>query len=342
MSREFTILAKKSNVRFQPAVDLSVIHASFVVATGAVCSDEKTESVLRGPTSEINTRLVSATVDVRSFWSSLFASVATGKSARVSCTSALIDAGCSELQVDQMAAALSSRLDECRIAFQQRFPKLRDQLELRAGPLKDRWQTFGPGLLIETARTIWASSPPDDWWPAEIDCLLVQPVRGGDGGFDSGQRRVWIEAMLTDNDPAVGEIFRLAFWITQVAVGRHLDATLGRPSTPSHPEDFGSGTHRRLSLPWDLGCVPVVLKAGSHLDLFRADQLPIQTAVRLWRLGDDAVGEVVAKWWDQWGDAGAAMPVALKALDRMLVPLRKRNDLNASLQQDDFADSEID
>ncbi|MCA9137787.1 MAG: hypothetical protein KDB00_13540 [Planctomycetales bacterium] len=342
MPREITILAKKSNVRFQPAADLSVIHAAFVVATGAVCSDTKTESALRGPTSEINTRLASATVDIRAFWSALFASVAKGKNARDSCALALEDAGCSELQVDQIAAALGSRLDECRIAFQQRFPKLREQLELRAGPLKDRWQTYGPGLLIETARTIWGSAPPNDWWPTEIDCLLVQPVRGGDGGFDSGQRRVWIEAMLTDNDPRVGEILRLAFWITQVAVGRHLDATLGRTSTARYPEDFGSGTHRRTSLPWDLGCVPVILKAGAQLELFRADQLPIQTAVRLWRLGDEAVGDVVAKWWDQWHDAGAAMPVALKALDRMLAPLRKRIDLLDSIQQTNFADSETD
>lgn len=317
-------LARKSNIRFAPAVDLSVIHAAFVVATGGVCNDPKTESALLGPTSEINTRLVSAMADIGTFWSALFASVAAGQNARKACPAALLSAGCSELQVDQTAAALGSRLDECRIAFHQRFPKLREQLDLRAGPLKDRWQTYGPGLQIETARLIWESTPPKDWWPDTIDCLLVQPVRGGDGGFDSGQCRVWVEAMLTDADPDVGEIFRLVFWTTQVAVGRHLDATLGRTAAPSHPEDFGSGTHRRTSLPWGLGCVPIVLAAGAHLELLRSESLPIAQAIRLWRLGDDAVANVVALWWEQWADANAAMPVALKGLERMLAPLRKR------------------
>ncbi|MCO8124365.1 hypothetical protein NHH03_21680 [Stieleria sp. TO1_6] len=340
-------MARKSNVRFHPAADLSVIHASFVVATGGVCNDSKTEAALVQPTSEINTRLVSAQADVRTFWSGLFAAVAAGRSARDACEPALLAAGCSELQVDQTAAALASRMDECRIAFQQRFPKLGDQLQLRAGPLKDRWQTFGPGLLIETARLIWASSPPEKWWPPAIDCLLVQPLRGGDGGFDSGQNRVWIEAMLTDADPQVGEIFRLVFWITQVAVGRHLDATLGNTVTVSQPdalpvEGFGSGTHRRTSLPWHLGCVPLVLSAGAELDLIRSPKLPIATAVKLWRLGDDAVAEVVAGWWDQWSGAGAAMPVALKALDRMLAPLRERSEDSSAIDADDFADSELD
>lgn len=342
-------MAKKSNIRFQPAVDLSVVHAAFVVATGGVCSDPKTEQSLVGPTSEINTRLLSSTADIRAFWSALFASVSAGIPARQACEPALITAGCNELQVDQTAAAVASRLDECRIAFHGRFPKLGDQLVLRAGPLKDRWQTYGPGLLIETARKIWASAPPDNWWPATIDCLLVQPVRGGDGGFDSGQSRVWIEAMLTDADPTVSELFRLAFWITQVAVGRHLDATLGRAPSPSpmppelmQPEGFGSGTHRRSSLPWRLGCVPVVLAAGAELDLFRSSTLPIKTAIQLWRLGDEAVGQVVDKWWEQWGHSGAAMPVALKALHRMLEPLEKKPDVTPPIDVDDMADSEID
>jgi hypothetical protein len=340
--REFTVLARKSNVRFHPAVDLSVIHAAFVVATGGRCTDRKTELALLGPTSEINTRLVSSLVDVRGFWSSLFACVAAGQSAREACQPALMSSGCSELQVDQTAAALGSRLDDCRIAFQQRFPKLNEQLGLRAGPLKDRWQTYGPGLLIETAQRIWVSSPPDQWWPDVVDCLLVQPVRGGDGGFDSGQCRVWVEAMLTDADPVVGEVFRLAFWVTQVAVGRHLDALLGGTTSPTHPEDFGSGTHRRKSLPWELGCVPIVLSAGAQLELFRADPLPIKSAIRLWRLGDESVAQVVENWWDQWAESNAAMPVSLKALDRMLAPLRKRVAATDVIDRDDLADSGVD
>lgn len=321
-----------------------MVHAAFVVATGGACSDNKTEQALVGPTTEINTRLLSSTVDVRGFWSALFAAVAAGGAVRQACEPALLAAGCSELQVEQTAAAVGSRLDECRIAFQARFPKLRDQLMLRSGPLKDRWETFGPGLLIETARKIWHSSPPPQWWPETVDCQLVQPVRGGDGGFDSGQCRVWMEAMLTDADGAVGEIFRLAYLVTQVAVGRHLDATLGRApsSEPSQPEGFGSGTHRRTLLPWRLGCVPVVLAAGADLEIFRADPLPIRAAIKLWRLGDETVAAVVEQWWRQWGDADAAMPVALKALHRMLEDAPSRSGPSQRKDINQMADSEID
>jgi hypothetical protein len=311
-------VAKKSQIQFRPAVDLSVVHAAFVAATGAACSDSKTEAAMRGPTSEINTRLISAAVDVRGFWSGLFAAVAAGHSMRQASERALASAGCSELQIEPFGAALASRLDECRIAFQKRFPKLEQQLSLRSGPLKDRWETYGPGLLIQIAKRIWGASPPESWWPAKVDCLLVQPLRGGDGGFDSGQSRVWLEAMLTDNDPVVSEIFRLAYWVTQVAVGRHLEATLATNVQPSEPEDFGSGTHRPKTLPWGLGCVPIVLGAGRDLEVLRAEELPIRRAIEMWRLGDRETAQLVRDWWASWGDSGQAFPLALKSLDETL------------------------
>ena len=340
-------MEKPSRLQFLPAEELSVIHAAFVVATGGRCTDVKSENALVVPTSEINTRLASASLDVHRFWSALFAEVAMGKTARAACGNALLASGCSELLVDQTSAALGSRLDDCRIAIQARFPKLREQLALRASPLKDRWQTYGPGLLIETAKRIWSSSPPPNWWPSEVDCLLVQPMRGGDGGFDSGQQRVWMEAMLTDADPNVGEIYRLVYWVTRVAIGRHLDKTLGTPAASNDatrrssdasdqmPEDFGSGTHRRSSLPWDLGIVPVVLGAAAELELLRSPQLPINQAISLWRLGDSQVSQTVQTWWDQWENNDTAMPLKLKALDRMLAPLRKRADAPGPIEVDD-------
>lgn len=317
-------MARHSKVQFKPATDLSLIHASFVVATGGSCSDERLLNSLRAPTTEINTRLLSSMADTQLFWSALFANVASGKTPRESCVSSLISAGGSEMQAEQSAAGLASLLDDCRIAFTTRFPKLGDQLKLRSGPLRDRWQTFGPGLLIQTARLIWHSSPPEQWWPTDVDCLLVQPVRGGDGGFDSGGKRVWMEAILTDVDPAVSEIIRLAYWVTQVAVGRHLDATLGRDRDVTHPEDFGSGTHRRTTLPWRLGCVPLVLEAASELEVIPGNELPIEAAIKLWHLGDIQTAEIVRAWWQQWRGGEAPMPIALKALEKLLDEDAKR------------------
>lgn len=270
--------------------------------------------------------------DVPGFWSALFAEVAAGASLKLACEEALAIAGCSELQIEATAAALCSQLDECRIALANRFPKLQEQLKLRAGPLRDRWQTYGPGMLIETAKLIWHSTPPDGWWPETIDCLLVQPFRGGDGGFDSGSRRIWIEAMLTDPDPVVTEVTRLAYYATQVAIGRHLEQSLGPGPQIDHPEGFGSGTRRHTLLPWDLGSVPVVLQAAFNLGLHSQKDLPIGKAITLWRLGDEAVAETTEAWWKQWKDRNAAMPVSLKGLSEMLQPLAQRR--QASRLQD--------
>ncbi|MEM6470613.1 MAG: hypothetical protein AAF802_13735 [Planctomycetota bacterium] len=317
-------MARSSKVHFRPAPELSLIHAAFVVATGGLCSDERLESSLRGPTSEINTRLLSSMADTQLFWSHLFASVAAGQTPRDCCAAAFIAAGGSELQAEQSAAGLASLLDDCRITFNGRFPKLADQLKLRSGPLRDRWQTFGPGLLIQTAGRIWGSKPPEEWWPEDVNCLLLQPLRGGDGGFDSGGQRVWMEAVLTDVDPQVSEVLRLAYWVTQVAVGRHLDSTLGRVEDGSHPEDFGSGTHRRTTLPWRLGCVPLVLEAARELEVLSARELPIEAALRLWRLGDAKTAALVSDWWQTWRGLEDPIPVALKALEVILDRDQKR------------------
>ncbi|MEL6110758.1 MAG: hypothetical protein AAFU85_32535 [Planctomycetota bacterium] len=304
-------------VSFDPAVELSAIHASIVVATGGVCTDPKTEAALVKPATDINTRLVSASVNVGVFWNSLFREVMAGQSGREACPGALAAADCNPLLLDPTAAAVTSRLDECRLSFQRRFPKLRDQLKLRAGPLTDRWQSFGPGLLIQIADRIWQASPPTGWWPTQVPALLVQPMRGGDGGYD-GSSRVWIEAMLTDAHPGVGEVFRLAYWVARIAIDQHLGAT----QAPSDPDDMGS-SGSTSALPWDLGCVPIVLDAAVKLDLIGRPHLPVADAVQLWRLGDAPAAEAVASWWTQWADSEAPIPVALKALANQLEPLRE-------------------
>lgn len=303
-------MSKRVALQFKPDVRLSAVHASYVVATGAACNDQRTEKALVRGTSELNTRLLSSSIDVAIFWNQLLAATARGESPTESCESALLRAGCSEMQVEQTGKAISRLLSECTSAFERRFPKLSEQLELRAKPLKSRWDTCGPGLLIQIAQQIWASSPPADWWPSKVQGLLVQPIRGGDGGFDLASNRFWIEAMLTDADPSVPEVLRVAWLVTQLAVGKHLGAS---PNAAS--EDLPSDSPDVL--PWALGSVPIVLAAGTELDLVHGPP-PIAEALQLWRLGSPDTAVVLAQWWTQWQESRVAMPVALKALEKML------------------------
>lgn len=294
-------MAKRVNLRWQAAVELSAAHAAYVVASGAPCSDPKTEQLLVGPVTDINNRLVTASISMSDFWRQYVAGRLAEVAMPEACTSALLAAGCSELQVDQIAKPVTRQLSDGRQAFQKKYPKLAEQLELRTRPLKDRWDTVGQGLLREVERQIWDSSPPSDWWPARVDAWMVQPIRGGDGDFDHEHDSFWMEAMLTDVDPSVPEVLRVAWLLTRMAIHRHTKGKL----------------EQALSLPWSLASVPIVLTAGIELEVIRGD-LPIRAAMELWQFGDDESAEILQKWWTDHQNAPTPLPVALKKLQQAM------------------------
>ena len=317
-------------IRWTPHPRLSAIHAAYVVAGGSRCVDPKTEKLLVTPVTELNNRLLSASVDVGRFWRRLIVEVAgervagervagervtgervTGqrgdgdRSDSRAVEIALTDAGLSELQLEPNAQGVTRLIADCRSAYAAHLPKLADQLKLRAGPLKERWDAYGPGLLRAIAARIWDGSPPEDWWPPRIETLLMQPARGGAGGFDPDSQRVWIEAMLTDANPAVPEVLRVAWLISRVAIELHTREK--------------SGEHSRR-LPWPFASVPIVLAAAADLDLVAASPMPVRVAMGLWDLGDHRHADVVERWWSERERTGTPLPVSLKTLDEMLHP----------------------
>ena len=187
---------------------LSAARAMFVVATGTPCTDESIEKLLIGTATEINHRLVSAAIDNGRFWTCFFDRCVAEDDFDQAATISLARSGCNELQIEQLARSISSRVNEARQLFAQRFPKLDEQLPLRIGPLRERWETVGPGLLRDVERQVWQNSPPPDWWPASVNVHAVQPLTGGGGGFDPDADSIWIEAVLTDADPQIAEVLR--------------------------------------------------------------------------------------------------------------------------------------
>ncbi len=297
-------MAGKLSIRWRGDTQLSAIHAAYVVATDAVCSDRKTQQALVAPATEINNRLLSASVDVASFWRRLFAEYAFDSASDRAVEIALISAGGSELQLEQTAAAISNRLGECRLAFHSRFPKLADQLELRLVPLKQRWDEVGSELLSAIADQIWEDRPPADWWPARVTGVAVQPMRGGDGDYDSDAVKFWIEALLSDADPDVPEVLRVAWLLTQLA----LQIQMREKSS-----ETVSG------MPWTLGSVPIVLSASIDAGIIPGgNDRQIEATLQLWRLGDWSTARTLHTWWQQWQKNKSPMPVAVKALDKML------------------------
>ncbi len=189
------------------------------------------------------------------------------------------------------------------ICFFQRFPKLDEQLLLRVGPLRERWETVGPGLLREVERQIWQNSPPPDWWPAVVTVLAVQPLVGGSGGFDPDADSIWIEAMLTDSDPAIPEVLRVLWLVTSLAIETHIRSRTGQ---------------RMLSSAWSLVSVPLALNAAFHLELLQSDELPIGQALRIWRGGSEATIQTLSRWWQGYVKSTTPLPVALRELEKSL------------------------
>ena len=300
-------------VRWTPHPRLSAIHAAYVIASGGESVDPPCQRLLLGPVTELNDRLLSASVDVRLFWRRLIQETAADRSLperpggdRIderACEIALTAAGVSEFQLEATAQAVARRIGECRSAFYSRFPKLADQLRLRSGPLKERWETYGPGLLHAVARRIWDGDPPPDWWPPRFEALLLQPIRGGAGDFDAEGQRFWLEAMLTDAEPTVPEVLRVAWLMTRIAIETHTREKSGE---------------RSVSLPWSFGSVPILLAAAGDLELVADAMGSIPTAMRLWQLGDDAVAATVVHWWRRQSADPRPLPIALQSLREML------------------------
>jgi hypothetical protein len=298
------------NVRWAAQVELSAAHAAFIVATGARCTDSKTEQRLMAGVTDINNRLLSASLDISVFWEQYLLEIFRDTEMQQACTVALMWSGCNEMQVDQTAKAITSRLSDARLGFLQRFPKLSEQLDLRSKPLRERWDTFGQGMLREVGRLIWGE-PPSDWWPASVSAMMVQPMRGGDGGYDVDRNKIWMEAILTDVDPEVPEILRMVWLITRLAIDSHIRE---------------KSADQSLATAWSLVSVPLVLSAGKELELVRTKELPIRRAMELWQFGDAGAAETLSEWWRQFCGANQPLPAALRVLDQRLVDSGQRSD----------------
>ena len=310
----------KVQIRWSVDSDLSCMHANYVVAAGAHCTDPKTEQALSKPVTEINQRLLGQSLDIAEFWNQLQLETLSGNKRAVEL--ALANSGCSELQLESIASAIQKRLSDTRQLFKKRFPRLDEQLELRGRPLRQMWDTCGPGLLAKIASLIWETSPPEQWWPKKVDGVLVQPVRGGDGGIEPNANRFWIEAMLTDANPDVPEVLRVAFLVTQLALESHLREK----------------SSERSSLPWTIALVPIVLAAGKHLDVIRSSELPIHEAVDAWRVCDPTTADTLAAWWPKWHGTNNPIPVGLKQLAHSIAEANARQLQRPAISESDEFD----
>lgn len=280
----------------------SVGYAAARVALNQRVVDPELDGRLSRSASEINHVLAADELDAARFWRSIVAQGFDELSDAERCEAALRACGGSPLTIESTSRSIAGRLTDIRLSFQEKYPKLAEQLPLRARPLQAMWDERGRGLMRQLAAQTHASLIPQS-----VVAMLVQPVGGGGGDADPQSGRFWIEAMLTDAAPEVPEVLRVAWLVARVGVA---SPAANRMIDPEHLPSVAA-----------TALVPMVLSAGRELDLLRGDELPIDRAFALWDPNaSEATVETLQRWWQQMQSGETPFPVGIKALDRMLYP----------------------
>lgn len=299
-----------TRIRWEIGDRLSPLHAARCWAAGEPGIDPALARAISDPLTRLTQRLTEADVDLAMFWRVLVARAATvsvddSQPAR----QALHAAGLSELLLDPTASAIVTMLAETRLAFQERLPKLAQQLDLRGRPLRQQWEAYGPGLLRQIGRQTHES-----FIPKSATVLLLAPYRGGDGDCNPAAGTLWVEAVLTHPVPEVPEVLRLAWLITRIGLTTALNQ--------GDPEQSAAAVDRRRELV-GLALLPAVLQAGAELELCPPIDQPSQLlgkALQTWDVqADQPLARTLEHWWAQSRQLKPAFPVALKALEKMLV-----------------------
>ncbi len=302
-----------TRLKWLPGDRLTVVHSARNYLMGLPSVDPTIHEVLADSVGDLYDRLLAAEIDMAVFWKRLLGAVAAGDDDQAACTRALLASGCSPLASDQVASAIVSRLTDIRLGYQQRQPKLVEQLTLRGRPLREQWDGYGGGLTKRISKLTHES-----FVPKSATVWLLAPYCGGDGDLDADSGRLWMEAVLTNPVPQLPEVLRLT-WLV---------AKLGLMQALASAKDDSQGdpwvAPLRLPRVAELATIAFTLEAAAYLEL-----APVQDhnwaewfdlAAKVWRVPlDDHSRDTMLHWWKQYLDLRTSPAVAFKALDRMLL-----------------------
>jgi len=205
-----------------------------------------------------------------------------------------------------LAGETAGLLTDCEQAYFRAFPKLLDELELRAGPIRELWEARGPGLLAMVGRFADRRLLVE-----QATVAVVQPFAGGGGFSHAPYNLITLEAVLADPLQQLPETVRMA-WLLST-----LNADL-----PDFVELLAPGTAAAVM---QLAVLPAVLDAAVDVELVRpADDL-LATAAAAWAVplpaGNRTI-EIVKQWWAFSRKRAAPWNVSLSALQHLLLERR--------------------
>lgn len=206
-----------------------------------------------------------------------------------------------EPPVDAKAAAqLGETLARLKQATRAAFPDLVPELAVRARPLREQWESRGPGLLRVVEGLIGAGAR-----PAKAEVLLVEPLLGGGGQAVLPYQRCLFEAVLTNRHPLLAEPVRLGWLLAQLAGAQQ-------------PTAIAPG---RYPLVLQLALIPPVLQAAEEVEWTQYSPETIRLALAEWHvptLPNRPAHEWLIHWWEAVRNERLTWAAALRRMDEWL------------------------
>ena len=269
----------------------SVIHAADKTRRGCPDLDQRLDSALADPVSALTEAARSADLAEERLWRFLLPisclhDDAAEVAARLGKELGGLpgpDAFCQDLA--KLIETLAQRMDEAS-------PGWRQQLVHRQRPLREHWETIGPGLISQLSEQLRCELK-----HGEAKVHMVHPASGGGGGAHPHHGSIRIEAVLTNSLPQLPETLRMAWLLGQLVVS---------------PVDHES-------LPFAL--LAATLAAAAAIDVIRFDDAVMELALTHWDLpsSDRKLGPRLRHWWEgfsqshlTWDDGLRQLSVSLR------------------------------
>lgn len=199
-------------------------------------------------------------------------------------------------------ARLAGGVAGLEAALLRQRPGLTEELDVRSRPLREQWESRGPGLLRQMVLLT-----EDSLLVESASVVLVAPIVGGHGRAHLLGNRVTFEAMLVNPHPPLPETLRLAWLLSQL----NLDLPMFSERIP----------RTRMPLVVSLATLPLVLAAAETVELARLDAETLRSALECWHLPPRLPADVdqrLQAWWDTYHGSATSWAAALAALDAML------------------------
>ncbi|MEZ6091111.1 MAG: hypothetical protein R3C05_24435 [Pirellulaceae bacterium] len=294
-------------ITWKTTPEVSALHAAAALSTGQAIVDRKLSDVIGQGVHAISDRLAVAEIEIDRFWNNLIAHHGRIKDDRGRVETALLHSGCGEFAADSIAPTISGHLADLKIAFFDAYPKISEQLPLRARVLTEQWEARGPGLMAVIGKLTHR-----DLIPKKATVTFLQPALGGGGDVHPESGLAWIEAVLANPHQDLPEVVRLGWLLGRLSIGRKAASKLVDA--------------KRLPDLATLALLPIVLQAAREVEL--VGEIGVSELVEHWnvrRRHSACDPQQLEQWWAQMVAGGTPFPVRLKALDKMIYDGTARN-----------------